>query len=97
MDPLEPDYVLVQHLLSKPGKPLTSDPHSLAMIKDMQARYSRDRLAITMPLFFPLNPVGTVAAPNSPPRQPLPVERSDLNGSPRISQVNESPSRHAGT
>jgi hypothetical protein len=83
MDPIEHDYVLIQHLISKPGKPLTSSPNSMDLIKDMQLRFSRDRLAITMPLFFHLHPSGT-SAPAGAPAPAMAVERSDLNGSPRI-------------
>jgi hypothetical protein len=81
---IENDYVLIQDLVSRPNEPLTSAPYALQVVKDLMVRFSRDRLNTTMPLYFHRHPVDTVHEQGTWPVTTLPIDRSDLKGSPRI-------------
>jgi hypothetical protein len=82
---VEKEYVLIQDLHSRPGDPVRSYPQTLQVVKDMMTKFAKDKMSTSMPLFFPKNPAGTPSALlASGQDQGHPLERADLNGSPRI-------------
>ena len=84
MDLIENDYVLIQDLVSRPNEPLISAAHSLLVVKALMARFARDRLATTMPLYFHRHPLDAVHEQGTGPEAPAQIDRSDLKCSPRI-------------
>ncbi len=88
MDLIENDYVLIQELVSRPHEPLTSAAHPLHVVKGLMVRFTRDRLATAMPLYFHKHPDDAANEQGKCPEMAFPLDRRDLKGEPRIALSN---------